>query len=261
VDYIAGDPATLIDNPTPINCRGCHRIHETGTAADIVLRTEAPVTLDLTMDQVDFGKGNLCANCHQPRTSYAIPVVGGPDYEVTSEHWGPHLGAQSAVYAGVAGYEVAGSKSYPSSNFHSGASEVADACVTCHMGGPWSNQAGGHTWNMWYSHDGEELPLVDTCAEANCHDTEAIAWADFDHDGLQTDIETLLGQLQALLVTAGALDNTDPDHPGPIEATFSADVAGAMWNFFLIGNDHSHGVHNPRYAEALLTNSVEALTP
>ena len=70
-----------------------------------------------------------------------------------------------------------------------------------------------------------------------------------------------MDDLAALLATAGALDVTDPEHPEPVEGTFSADVAGALWNYMFVEEDQSHGIHNPQYAKALLTNSVEALTP
>jgi formate-dependent nitrite reductase cytochrome c552 subunit len=253
--------AVLISNATPINCRGCHLVHVTGTESDLALRSDDPVTLDLTANTFDMGDGNLCANCHQARDGYVIPAVGGADYEVTSEHWGPHHSPQSNMLSNVAGYEVTGSISYPTASRHAAvaAGPLKDGCVSCHMQEAHTDQAGGHTFDLWIE---EDEPLTGTCASAGCHDTDgADDWVDFDHDGLQTEIGDLLDDLEALLVTAGALNNTDPTDIHPVEATFTADVAGAMWNYFFVKEDQSHGVHNPQYAKALLTNSVEKLTP
>ena len=42
--------------------------------------------------------------------------------------------------------------------------------------------------------------------------------------------------------------------------TVSADYAGALWNWrFLTVEDRSKGVHNPKYAKAMLQNAIEAL--
>ena len=260
VNHMNGDDAMLISNATPINCRGCHLVHVTGTESDLALRSDDPVTLDLTANTFDMGDGNLCANCHQARASYVIPEVGGADYEVTSEHWGVHHSPQSTMLSNVAGYEVAGSMTYPTASRHAAVADgpLEDGCVSCHMQEAHTDQAGGHTFDLWID---DTSPLTGTCAEAACHGTAADDWEDFDYDGLQTEIGDLLDDLEALLVTAGALNNTDPEDVHPVEATFSADVAGAMWNYFFVKEDQSHGVHNPQYAKALLTNSVEALTP
>ena len=70
----AGDP-----NPTRQDCRACHQIHTSYTSADWALETIAPVALyafeGLTYDG---GKGNLCANCHQPRRLIAAPDADAP---------------------------------------------------------------------------------------------------------------------------------------------------------------------------------------
>ena len=35
--------------------------------------------------------------------------------------------------------------------------------------------------------------------------------------------------------------------------------AAALWNYKMIYYDHSHGVHNPKYAKDLVQNSIDAL--
>ncbi len=69
----AGDP-----NPTRQDCRACHQIHTSYTAADWALETTARVPL-YAFENVTYngGKGNLCANCHQPRRATAEPDAAG----------------------------------------------------------------------------------------------------------------------------------------------------------------------------------------
>ena len=55
---------------SPIGCFACHSPH---SRADFSLRTTDPVTMLAGVvgeaDPVfDYGKGNLCANCHKPRS-------------------------------------------------------------------------------------------------------------------------------------------------------------------------------------------------
>ena len=50
----------------------------------------------------DGGAGNLCGNCHQPRRAIADADADG-NIEITSTHWGPHHGPQTAVLLGIGG--------------------------------------------------------------------------------------------------------------------------------------------------------------
>jgi hypothetical protein len=253
VNHMNGDDAVLISNATPINCRGCHLVHVTGTESDLALRSDDPVTLDLTEDVVDYGTGNLCVNCHQPRTSYEIPDVAGTTYDVASSHFGPHYGVMGAVLSGLAGYDVAGSVPYMT-NLHipTAGEPTENGCVSCHMAEATSNVSGGHTM----------VVTTATCADAACHTSAAAGWDDFDYNDFQTWVGTKQDELEALLITNGAL-NADGSIIGSSDTpnTLAVDIAGALWNYRLVYYDHSHGVHNPRYIKALLTNSIEALTP
>ena len=98
-----GDP-----NPTRQDCRACHQIHTRYTGADWALETTARLTL-YAFEGVtyDGGKGNLCANCHQPRRTIAAPDAAG-NINVSSSHWGPHHGPQGAMLLGVGSAFIAG---------------------------------------------------------------------------------------------------------------------------------------------------------
>ena len=215
-------------NPSRPYCRACHQIHTSYTGEDWALETTDPVALLAFEDTTfDGGEGNLCANCHQPRRQIDEAVDGM--IEVTSTHWGPHHGPQSAMLLGLAGAgEVEGS---PSAH----ATMVEDTCVSCHMG-----EGDVHTFE----------PDVAACQ--GCHaDIE-----DFDVNGLQTEVQAMLDELEEALIAKALLD--EEGHPA-VENLPEAEAA-ALWNWIYIAHeDKSVGVHNPAYTKALLEASLEAL--
>ncbi len=115
------------------------------------------------------------------------------------------------------------------------ASVVEDTCVTCHMG-------------EGRSHGFE--PNVAACQE--CHpDAE-----DFDINGVQTETQAMLDELEEGLLAKGWLD--EEGHPA-VEF-IPEDEAAALWNWIYIAHeDKSLGVHNPAYTKALIEAGLEAL--
>ena len=216
-----GDP-----NPTRQDCRTCHQIHTSYTSADWALETTEPVVLYAFEEAVyDGGKGNLCANCHQPRRGIAAPDPND-EIAVTSTHWGPHHGPQSAMLLGLAGAgDVVGR---PSAH----AMLVKDSCVTCHIGAK-------------YSHTFEAVEA--SCTK--CHDE------DFDIEGKQAEVEALVTELAELLEAKGLY------HEGhPVVGSYPSAQAAALWNYnFIAVEDGSLGVHNPDYTKDLLEASIAAL--
>lgn len=218
----AGDP-----NPTRQDCRTCHQIHTTYSGADWALETTDPFDFYAFEGATyDGGKGNLCAQCHQPRRGIADAVDGM--IEVTSTHWGPHHGGQSSMLLGIAG---AGVEGRPASHY----TMVADTCVTCHLG-----EGADHSFE----------PDVAACAE--CHGEIE----DFDFSGLQTEVQAMLDELEEALVAKGWLD--EEGHP-MVQNVPEAEAA-ALWNWIYIAHeDGSLGVHNPAYTKALLEAGLAAL--
>jgi hypothetical protein len=222
-----GDP-----HPTRQECRTCHQIHVTYTEGDWALETTAPVDLFAIEGKTfDKGKGNLCANCHQPRRAFP-EAVGGVISGIT-EHWGPHHGPQSAMMLGTAG-SIEGSPAdhYMDNNV------LADGCVSCHM-----EPNGRHTF----------APDVSVCR--NCH-TGA---TNFDINGFQSQTRARLDAIGAELVALGVLSSNDEDgHPTVTSAP--ENVATALYNWLYIAHeDKSLGVHNPDYTSQLLFASCSAL--
>jgi hypothetical protein len=218
-----GDP-----NPTRQSCRACHQIHTSYTGADWALETTAPVALLAVADATyEGGKGNLCANCHQPRSTIGEADADGM-ISVSSTHWGPHHGPQSAMLLGVGGAGVEGE---PSDHYYL----VEDTCVTCHMGA-----TANHSFD----------PSTAACAE--CHDGAN----SFDIDGVQTEVAAMLGEVAELLKTKGLMD--EDGHA--VVGTYPAAEASALWNYIFINNeDKSLGVHNASYTMDLLEAAKAAL--
>jgi len=231
-----------IANPSQPGCFTCHSPHETG---DFSLTTVKPVTLQ-EGSVFDVGSGNLCANCHHPRPA-DIPEVGGPDMEITNKRYGPHHGPQAALLAGVGGYKVPGSLPY-TNTAHT--TMISDGCVTCHMAAAYGTQAGAHTWRMGYDYHEELVPNMAGCE--GCHSGAE----DFDINGAVTEINGLIADLKQILMDK---DIIGEDGYAKVPITLSADEAGALYNYKYITEDRSGGVHNIKYAKALLQNSIEAL--
>jgi len=239
----------------PITCTGCHDSHRSfdfeNDGNDYAVRNIDPVylvldptiSIDFKNDADPLGLSNACTTCHQPRTSYAIPVGTG-DYTITSQRFGPHHGPQATVLEGVLGANYAGSVGYPgvgTAEHRTGAS-----CTSCHMGES-NDGTGGHTW----------APTEESCLE--CHTTVPTAVAGFD-----ADFETLKGLLKAknyladndeYILGADGINNASSSNPLVVPVK----EAQAIWNYKTLFEDKSNGIHNPVYSMALLKNSIEAL--
>ncbi len=224
----AGDP-----NPTRQECRTCHQIHVTYSGADWALETTDPVDLYAWEGAVTFdgGEGNLCVQCHQPRRQIDAAVDG--QIEVTSTHWGPHHGPQSAMLLGIGG---AGADGTPVDGSPAGHyNQVEGTCVTCHMG-----ENANHTYE----------PDVAVCQ--GCHSGAE----NFDIGGVQTEVQELLDQVEAALIAKGWLD----EEGHPTVTSVPAGEAAALWNWIYIAHeDKSLGVHNPGYTKQLLEEALATL--
>ena len=111
--------------------------------------------------------------------------------------------------------------------------KAALGSASCHLG-----ENAGHTME----------PSEDACV--TCHpDAE-----DFDIDGVQTEVQAMLDELQEALEGAGMLD----EEGEPVLGTYPMAQAAALWDYLCISNDGSTGVHNPTYTKALLQAGLDA---
>lgn len=219
--------------PTRISCETCHsgrhRSFDVETDGnDYALRTVASFDLMAIDETMNLGdESNLCANCHQPRAD--APVADGDgNFYVSSFRYGPHHGPQSTVLAGIGGYTFDGT--VVESEVHVSAKAT---CTSCHM------HNGDHTFE----------PSLNACA--TCHgDID-----NFDLGGTQTEIAGLMANLEAALKTKGLLDASG----APVVGTYPVAQAGALFNYRVVLEDRSKGVHNYPYTKDLLEASIAAL--
>lgn len=251
-NYIADGTMGDVNDPTPINCRTCHPIHETYTFDDYSLRTTTAVDLIVGDATYDYGSSNLCVNCHQARSVTPYPVEGGDDVTITNARYGPHYGPQSNMLAGKGPYPIPGSMSYINSAH---TNLVTEGCVTCHMGPATGTWGGGHQMNIHYtSPSGSEGYQYTGCLDAGCHGSAADVTALINPN--RTEIQDLLTQLRDRLQEVGLL-NAAELVPTPL--TMTQMEAAAIMNYKFIYGDASYGAHNYRYTKALLVNTLEHL--
>ena len=259
-------------NAKAIGCFACHNPHENG---DLRLRTEAPVTLKSGV-QFNVGQANLCANCHQSRE---YPTIVD-NFNITSSRFGPHHGPQGDLLMATVGYTgfpgfVSGDTEHR--NYIDGDKDGAmDGCIGCHMNYAQTHEGyhvGGHSVNM---KDEAGNSLAADCKASGCHDAGPLAFTnptsgepfdyklttgavDWDMDGVvegyQTEMEGMLDSLLILLDyqniynPANGLANTGiyPD----------GDLVGAYWNWILLEEDRSKGIHNWAYTSKLIKASID----
>ncbi len=230
-----------VDNPTAIHCFTCHAPHTNG---DFRLRVTETQALQNGF-KFDLGFGNLCASCHHARENVETYVEGGT-VTIANNRWGPHHSVQGDMIMGSNGYEYAG-YSYQQTE-HRSATE--NGCWDCHMKYTRNSKVGGHTWNMrWVDEEGE---ILNTAACVPCHGTTT----NFDIDGVQTETAELVDSLRTLLVGRGFLNASTGL---PTAGTRTSDEAGAIWNFLLVEEDRSIGVHNRQYMSGLLLSAIDYL--
>jgi hypothetical protein len=253
---------------SPIGCFACHSPH---SRADFSLRVTDPVTMLAGVvgasDPVfDYGKGNLCASCHKPRSINPKPdptkTASTDTITINTIRWYQHYGVQGLMLMGENGFEFQG-KTYTNS-FHTNAQAIKDnGCGICHMALEERNPAGGHTMKL---EDEEAGELVAGCETTGCHGSGM----ELDYEGSQTEIHGLLDSLATLLLdrewiyensSGGYSVNAGSSSPrGSALRITPAYLSGAMYNFFYVEHDLSFGGHNFKYSRDLLEHSIEVLT-
>ena len=255
------------DGGSPISCAVCHNPHgENDPANPWHLRT---LTLDSLLNGFvppagEGGFGVLCMNCHHARYSVKDRVQPNnpPYYGFTNRH-GPHESPQADMFLGTGGYQY-GELSFEGIATHAG---LENSCATCHMSGRPSLP--NHQWSMDPDdYEGTTFNPFDACRD--CHGTitsydDIQAFFDFDGDGTiegtQSEIQGLMDQLKASLPI-----DSDPtsDHFGEpvyydkdsLLVKGQPEYVEGIWNYYFVKADGSMGVHNAKYAAALLRKTL-----
>ena len=205
------------------------------------MRQLAGVHLNLTDEsiKIDFeGTSNTCTVCHQPRYSpqtaiYNVEVDG---FVEIGSRFGPHHGPQATMMEGIYGVEIEGELDYP------GVGEAGHrkngACTNCHMGEP-DGINGNHTW----------VRTTSVCTQ--CHQ----GVPPDEIGGLKEDMDALY----AILEAEGIIETREDGDIRPVSGVYPTYLTEALWNWRFVQEDQSNGVHNPKYARALIKNTLEAL--
>ena len=192
-----------------------------------------------------------CDVCHHLR-----PGTDIPGSRVHESH-------QTDMLNGTVGYRYPGVV-YPNSKRHNTTDQ--DRCVGCHMAqasADKQNFVGGHTFSMFAAANPDsggpatDLYLTEACQK--CH-SEIVA--NFDYKGTQTRVTELLDAVKARLVLSASgtplYSKADMTAGKITEAQMNA-----AYNWYVVNNDGSRGIHNPKLAVALLESTLQSfgLTP
>ncbi|MBI9098816.1 MAG: hypothetical protein JEY91_10090 [Spirochaetaceae bacterium] len=278
IEYVSTgeiDPESFVANPSQPGCFTCHDSHTTG---DFSIRATPDVILADGVE-IDLGEANLCASCHRARRGGDAVTLMAADS--VSPYWGPHHGPEADLFTGNSAYETPGKKY--SNSAHT--TVMKDACITCHMALPEgrysaSSELGGHSFSMTGEVHGAEKVNLSACID--CHGTLKQAAGsdyydykvkDYDTDGVLEPVQMEVYGLLELLVSndgSGILQNLslplfkadgsfntirDNSTERPVEEI------GALYNYKLILEDRSLGIHNTNYTIQILYDTIEALDP
>lgn len=224
------------------SCDTCH------TGYGHSLLEKGSVTIPL--GDIKGGKGSLCISCHMGRGKT-------PDQKSA-----PHGSVQTDVMLSKSGAEVAG--------FNYGKSPHArsdNTCLSCHMAAG-KDGIKDHTFKM------KNENVNNSCGK--CHSFKTLnppARGDYDGDGktegIQDEVTGLLDVVKGAVdkklnggkfSSAGGKIQFEDAQAKILAAPPSPEIYNAAWNYFLIRNDGSKGVHNPAYAVQLLQQTYKALT-
>lgn len=255
-----------------ITCASCHDPH--GSSNEKLLRIAKRDTLSngYRIPVGMGGKGQLCMNCHRSRDNNNVKVQVPNQMKRIADRFYPHYAPQADMYVGSNAWEY----NLPLSglNTHGG---VKDGCVTCHM----SERVNGssvhadHEMSMMVTDvNGLVKPKVEGCKD--CHGeiedfNDIKAALDYDGngkiEGVQTEVQGLLDKLKAKLPTG--VSPEDGTNDVIWWASDSAKVKSwpgypsfipAVFNYYFVKRDGSLGVHNTKYAIAILRASLGLVT-
>ncbi len=271
---------------TIVGCATCHdphveeanNLHQLRGFEDVVLNDAAATTITTE----DAGNGAMCMNCHKAHND--------PISDVKSRsHVGPHHAPHADMLYGVNGIEFG--VEVKSSIVHI---SVDNTCAGCHMVAPRSTRSStyvadvqgdfkdatltsdqvseltanayGHSmYNTFTDDDGNTFDNMSPCA--TCHPSDGsfdeISMFKKDHDGdgtvegFQLEIQGMMHALEVRIIASvdGAVDMDDVEDA---EKTMPMNVLMALYNWAMIEEDKSWGVHNPQYTLTLL-GSANAL--
>jgi hypothetical protein len=247
-----------VDGGVKISCQACHDPHDATNPKQ--LRTMSVDSLKNGYKPTMGGLGAICMNCHQARSNVAAKVTtNASKYYGFGAHYGPHGNPQTDMYFGTNGYQF-GDNLFTGVSTH--ATILDDACATCHM-----QDRGGlpnHEFGMDDTTGGFKPWTVCQPCHGMVGGYDDIR-ASYDYDGngviegVQTEVQGLLTKLKAILPKNPSGEPLDDMYTPADTATILAGgqpLVGKIWDYYLVKNDRSMGVHNAKYAVSILQKAL-----
>jgi len=229
--------------PVSTDCRACH----TGQGNELMQSGTVSIP---SQENVEAGTGAQCLACHNERKN---PTIDDEDRPA------PHYSSQAGIYTGTGGIMAEDFDYETSSHF-----EIENTCNACHM---------TPTEDGWQSHTFAVDNLEAACGD--CHrditDVNLEANADYDGNGeatgFQDETEGLLTLLEEAIsesIDGGSFESSHgsvvfTDEAGN-EIQAPNEAYQAAFNYMLVSNDGSLGIHNPIFVVQLLQQSYSELT-
>jgi len=259
----------------PITCVACHDPHgnsNPGMIRTMSLKGDSLLNGYILPASQRSKSGNLCANCHHARYDVRARVnPSKPPYFGFTSRFGPHESGQMDMLQGTSGYQY-GDESITGIGTHLG---LEGGCTTCHMAERPAHDPNVTTVKNNLNHSfmfdttrsaSTGYKPTDVCA--TCHGeieefNDIRAGYDYDRngkiEGVQTEVQGMLDKLKATLPqdTAGNVIGS-----GTLRASDSAAVNGkfnvvaGIWNYRVVMNDGSLGIHNTKYAVGILYKTL-----
>ncbi len=242
---------------TAISCATCHDPHGNDNVASLRYTPAGSDTLGNGYQYTEGGVGQVCMNCHKARRNVNVYTATPPN----SSHWGPHGSVQADMLLGQNAASFNGSPYLSSPHKYA----TQDACVTCHMtattdtGTVTRDKVGGHTWNLYY----EDTDYYHTKACVNCHGqkeswNDFLAKGDYDGNGTVESIPAEIAGLEKALRIQLPPVGVDSISWELIRDANDPNLTKAFWNYQLIADDGSKGMHNAMFAVDVLQKSIVA---
>jgi Cytochrome c552/Cytochrome c554 and c-prime len=222
-----------------VQCENCH-----GPGSRHVLSGGNPLFINRVPDAKE-----TCWNCHvhAPNEKGNTLVAAATDEQISkyTSSLG-HSHNAGALIAGTGGYEYAGEVYDEGHNFPH--TKISNSCVTCHLPRDRRSPILDHS---------NPDPKIAACR--SCH-SDAASVAKLDDWQYMNNRQQTVQNLLLRLGGADAQGNPDFNASGGLLGNAadknSLEYRRARWNYSLVINDGSLGVHNYDYAVELLTSSI-----
>lgn len=236
-----------------MTCFTCHDPHtgDYGSWSDTTMRALGEFTFLANDSVYAMGNSNMCVHCHQAKS--AGPSAAETGDVLIDEDFGPHYSGQADLFAGTGGFRFS---TTPVGNSHV---QLFDAggCLACHFGNGQGYQFAEHTFRLEKIEGADTTDYFNNCVA--CHEVADNFYQIVEGGSSQIDnIATFIDSLEVLLKSRAYLDPTDPEGGRfLVDSLIPADAARIMYNYLLVRDEGSDGIHNPAYAELLLAESIQ----